>query len=297
MTVLGDKLSEALANDLNSFIWKGPKINGVQEEIKLVDADYDQLRKFYKHCMEMLYNKDFNNPGRHTLLEIVQGQIQKCRAELLIRWLRSEKQYTNTRCLEDLRQIITNNREQLTKEVIKTYPIGNVMKGLPIDLERVPIGLVMDACLDSLGIYSGKHITLNFIIKMGLWFTPQEMQKPVSEGGLCKKNPETGKIMNRLELVSKELKLPSSIILRINDQTGLSYSEFKSMYKLRTDKYANLPIKYTNLTTEQLKTLSNKILYRFQDLCLEQAQQWENKVKEILKVAESKGWDVTREIE
>ena len=46
MTVLGDKLKEALsdkANDVNSYVWKGPKVNGVQEEIKLVDAGYDQL--------------------------------------------------------------------------------------------------------------------------------------------------------------------------------------------------------------------------------------------------------------
>ena len=36
MTVLGDKLREALsdkANDVNSYVWKGPKVNGVQEEI------------------------------------------------------------------------------------------------------------------------------------------------------------------------------------------------------------------------------------------------------------------------
>ena len=289
MQVLGDILSEKLANNINSFIWKYPKVDNVQAEIRLVDASYEQLRKFYLHCNEMLYNKDVNNPGRRTLLEIVQTQIQKCRAELLIRWLRSEKQYTNTRCLEDLRRVIANNKEEFEKESIKTYPIGRLMEGLPIDLERVPISLVMDACLDSLGVYSGKHITLNFIIKMGLWFTPKELQTPVEKGGLLKKDPQTGKAINRLEVIMKELRINPENSLRIKD-TGLSYAEFKSIYKLNKDKYSNL-------TTEQLKTLSTKILYRFQDLCLQQAEQWENKIKEILKVAESKGWDVTREIE
>lgn len=292
MTVLGDKLGEALnakANDINNFVWKGPKVNGVQEEIKLVDADFYQLQKFYNHCNEMLYNKDSKYPGRVVLKDIVQDQIQRCRAELLIRWLRSEKQYTTTNCLEDLRAIISNNKEELTQEVIKTYAIGNIMNGLPIEFERVPISLVMDACLDSLGVLDNSHLTLNFIVKMGLWFTPQEMQKPVAEGGLYKKDPETGKAVNRLEVVTKELRLNPSISLRI-DNTGLSYAEFRSMCRLKRDKYANL-------TSDQLRLLSNKVLYRFQDQCEMQAKQWQDKIAEILKVAESKGWDVTRNID
>jgi hypothetical protein len=292
MTVLGDKLGEALnakANDINNFVWKGPKVNGVQEEIRLVDADFYQLQKFYNHCNEMLYNKDSKYPGRVVLKDIVQDQIQRCRAELLIRWLRSEKQYTTTNCLEDLRAIISNNKEELTQDVIKTYAIGNIMNGLPIEFERVPISLVMDACLDSLGVLDNSHLTLNFIVKMGLWFTPQEMQKPVAEGGLYKKDPETGKAVNRLEVVTKELRLNPSISLRI-DNTGLSYAEFRSMCRLKRDKYANL-------TSDQLRLLSNKVLYRFQDQCEMQAKQWQDKIAEILKVAESKGWDVTRNID
>lgn len=293
MTVLGDKLAEKLAekaNDINSYVWKGPKVNGVQEEIRLVDADFNQLQRFYNHCMEMLYNKDSKYPGRVTLLDIVQDQIQRCRAELLVRWLRSEKQYTATNCLEDLKTIISNNKEELTQEVIKTYPISGIMNGLPIEFERIPISLVMDACLDSLGIFDNSHLTLNFIVKMGLWFTPQEMQKPISEGGLYKKDPETGKAVNRLEMVVKELRLNPSISLRIDENTGLSYAQFRSMCKLKRDKYANL-------TSDQLKLLSNKVLYRFQNQCEMQAKQWEDKITEIKKVADSKGWDVTRGVE
>lgn len=287
MTVMEDKLREALnakANDINTYVWKGPKVNGVQEEIRLVDADFNQLQKFYNHCNEMLYNKDLKYPGRLTLLDIVQNQIQKCRAELLIRWLRSEKQYTTTKCLEDLRTIINNNKSELTQEVIKTYPIGNIMNGLPIEFEYVPVSYVLDACLDSLGVFDNSHLTLNFIVKMGLWFTPQEMQKD-----LYRKDPETGKAMNRLGIVIKELRLNPSISLRI-DNTGLSYAEFRSMCRLKRDKYANL-------TSDQLRLLSNKVLYRFQDQCEKQAQQWQDKISEILKVSEAKGWDVTRNID
>lgn len=287
MSILGEKLKEAYAekaNDVNNFIWKGPKINGVQEEIRLMNASFDQLQTFYNHCQQMLYNADSKNPGRMTLIDIVTDQIQHCRAELLIRWLRSEKQYTNTSCLEDLRTIINNNREVLTQEAIKTLPISNIISGLPIEFERVPISLVMDACLDSLGQFDNSHLTLSFIVKMGLWFTNQEMQKD-----LYKKDPVTGKAMNRLEIVAKELRLNPSIVLRISD-TGLSFAEFKAMTKLKRDKYANL-------TTEQLKLLSNKILYRFQDQCVHQAKQWSDKIEEIKKVASLKGWDVTRPLD
>ena len=293
MTVLGDVIAKELnerANDIKNFIWKGPKVNGVQEEIKLIDADFYQLQKFYNHCMEMLYNKDSKNPGRITLLDIVQNQIQKCRAELLVRWLRSEKLYTATNCLEDLRNVISNNRDRYNQETIKVCPIGEVMNGIPLEYKRVPISLVMDACLDSLGIADMSHVTLNFIVKMGLWFTPQEMQKSLSEGGLYQKDPETGKAINRLEVVAKELRIDPRIMLRIDKTTGLTYSEFRSMYKLKKDKYSNL-------TSDQLKLLSNKVLYRFQDQCELQAKQWQDKIAEILKVAEAKGWDVTRNIE
>lgn len=287
MTVLGDKLREALndkANDVNSYVWKGPKVNGVQEEIKLVDADYDQLKRFYNHCEQMLYNSDTKNPGRLTLLDIVSDQIQRCRAELLIRWLRAEKQYTNTRCLEDLRITIKNNKEVLTNETIKVYPIGNILNGIPVEFREVPVSLVMDACLDSLGLFDNSHLTLNFIVKMGLWFTQQEMQKD-----LYRKDPVTGKAVNRLLVVSKELRLNPSISLKICD-TGLSYAEFRSMCRLKRDKYANL-------TSDQLRLLSSKVLYRFQNQCESQAKQWKDKMEEIKKVAELKGWDITRNID
>ena len=285
MTLMKEKLTEALAGNINTYVWKGPKVNGIQEEFKLIDSSFEQLQKYYNHCNEMLYNTNSKNPGRLVLLDIVQEQIQKCRAELLIRWLRSEKQCTASACLEAIRTIIKNNKETHTPEFIKTCPVNTIMSGLPMDLEQVPISHVMDACLDSLGIFDNTHLTLNFIVKMGLWFTPQEMQKDLYE-----KDPTTGKAVNRLELVTKLLNINPAIRLRINNETGLSFNEFRAMTKLRKDKYVNL-------TSEQLRILSSKILYRFQDQCEDQAKQWQDKIEEILEVAKHKGWDVTRNID
>ena len=172
----------------------------------------------------------------------------------------------------------------LTNETIKTYPIGDIINGIPVEFREVSVSLVMDACLDSLGLFDNSHLTLNFIVKMGLWFTQQEMQKD-----LYRKDPITGKAVNRLEVVSKELRLNPSIALKICD-TGLSYAEFRSMCRLKRDKYANL-------TSDQLRLLSNKVLYRFQNQCENQAKQWKDKMEEIKKVAELKGWDITRNID
>lgn len=284
MTVLGDKLQEALdvkKEDVNSYVWKGPRVNGVQEEFKLIDADYDTLKKWYNRCITMLNNTDVHTPGRLVLVNIIDDQIARCRAELLMRWLRKEKQYTNIKCLQDLRQIIANNKEVLTPETIKTYPICEVMSGLPIEFQTVSVGNVLDACMDLLGVFDCSHVTRNFIVKMGLWFTPQELQNE-----LCQRDPNTGKPRNRLEVVREILKIDPAIRLRISE-TGLTFNEFKAIFNIQKDKYSSY-------SSEQLNVLANKILYRLQNQCEEQAKQWQDKANEIAKVANIKGWDVTR---
>ena len=117
-----------------------------------------------------------------------------------------------------------------------------------------------------------------------------EQERMINDmNAMLEKDPETGKAKNRLDVIKRELKLNPAINLRICN-TGLNYNEFRSMYYLKRDKYSNL-------TTDQLKLLSNKVLYRFQDQCELQAKQWEDKIREIKEVAELKGWDVTRDID
>ena len=116
---------------------------------------------------------------------------------------------------------------------------------------------------------------------MGLWFTPQELQED-----LYQKDPDTGKPRNRLELVREYLQVDPNIKLRISE-TGLTYGEFKYIYMLQKNKYSSY-------TSEQLNTLANKVLYRLQMQCEDQARQWEEKAAEINKVAAIKGWNVTR---
>lgn len=288
MSEFGDKLREALNNNenVNDFVWKDKKENGIQAEHKLIDFDERTLQDKFNLCEQMLYNKDAKHPGRLVLLDIVNDQILRCRAELLIRWIRKTHECTNTMLFESIKALIDNNRDILTPETLKTTPIGNIMSGIDdLDYRKIPISLVQDACMDYLGIIDTSHLTFNFILRMGLWFTQQEMQTPVEEGGLYQKDPETGKAVNRLELIKEIRHLKPEINLKI-DSTGLTYTEFKAMCDLHRDKYANL-------TSNQLKLLSSKVLYRFQNQCEAQAKQWQDKIEEIKKVAEHKGYVLT----
>ena len=283
-TEFGDKLKQALeeGNNINTYSWKGPKINGIQKEVKLMDCSEEELQHHLDHCNQMLNNTSEKNPGRLTLLKIVGDQIQSCRAELLVRWIHANKGITKIQCFEAIRAFVNNNREQYPD--ITSYPVKEIMVGLPTEFENVPIALVQRACLESLGTFNNSHLTLNFLIRIGLWFTQKEMQTPYPEG-LLLRDKETGKVMNRLELVKKELHINPNITLKISD-TGLTYSEFKSMCKLRRPKYSEL-------TNDQLNLLSNKVLYYFQAQCEEQAEQWKQKIREIREVAEAKGYQLS----
>lgn len=268
---------------LESYIWRGPKVNGTQKEIRLVDCDFEELQKYYNHCQQMLYNDNPKIPGRLTLIKIIEEQIQHCRAELLVRWLRAEKHYTYQNCYEDIRALINRNKETLTQSAVEKCPIGQMMSEIPNEYKRVPVGLVLKASMYSLGVFDTSHITLNFLVKLGIYLTQQEMQVELFE-----RDPETGKARNRMELIKQREGLNPAIRLECIP-TGLTYAEFHQMCKLRKDKYENF-------TSAQLKILSEKVLYRFQLRCEEQAKQWEVKAAEIIEVAKSKGWDVTRAI-
>lgn len=288
MSDFGDKLQEALSNknNVNEYMWKDKKENGQQLEHPLIDFDERTLQEKFNLCEQMLYNKDARHPGRLVLLDIVNDQILRCRAELLVRWIRSAHECTSAMLFESLKALINNNREALNSEALKTTSIGTIMTGIDdLDYRKLPISLVLDACMDYLGQFDSSHLTFNFILRMGLWFTQQEMQTPVDEGGLYQKDPETGKAMNRLEIIKKVRHLSPTIALKI-DPTGLTYTEFKAMCDLHRDKYSNY-------TTTQLKLLSTKILYRFQNQCEMQAKQWQDKIEEIKQVAEHKGYVLT----
>mgnify|MGYP007092394314 CR=1 FL=1 len=282
MTILKERLEEAMAskkNDINSFIWKGRKqeVNGevIQEEIRLVDATEEQLKTFYAHCKSMLYNQDRQNPGRYILIDIIKDQIERCNCELFLRWLEQEKGKPRFNFLSDIRAILDNNRDTITDT--RNVPISAIVGGCPDEFKDLSISLVMDGALDRLGRMNRQHITKTFILKQGLWFQPQELKD------LTVKN-EDGTTRDRLEVVKERLGLKQSVNIFITPK-GLSYTQLRAMIMLKNKKYSEL-------TSDQLKTLRNVVLFALIEECNFHISQWEARISQLKKVAAEKGYDL-----
>ena len=285
-TLMGSKIAEAFEkkkSDINSFVWKGRKVevNGqfMQEEIRLIDASEQQLNDFYKHCETMLYNKSEKDPGRYVLLAIIKDQRNRCNTELFLRWLESPEgaNYPRFRFLEALRGFLDTNKEVVDPN---TFPIGEVInsENCPAEFNEIPCSYVLEGCLDRLGRFDKKHLTLSFILKQGLWFTPQESKDLTIKD-------DNGNVRDRIEVVRETLKLPSAIKIHTNPK-GLSYAQLRSMINLKSKKYADL-------TTDQLHLLRERILFSLEDDVRLHAEQWETRKQQIEQVAELNGLTLT----
>ena len=293
MGILGEKLTQAISNkesSVENFVWKGPKkeINGVrvQEEIKLIDATPEQLKQFYAHCQSMLYSEDKKNPGRKILLNIIKDQRQKCNAELYLRWLENkyltnipEQRVVYPRFLyvKDIREALELNIETIKKEDYSTTPITILTSGVPMEFRDVTINDVILGGVDLLGLFDRSHLSLSFITKMGVWLTDKEMNELLERD-------ENGKARNRIEVIKERFNLRKDINLYPNEH-GLSYNELRAMLNLKTKKYSEL-------TTDQLVVLRDKVLFRFEDEVRFHISQWEDIISKLKQVATIKNVDL-----
>ena len=288
MNQLGQKLAEALEvkeNDINTFVWKGPKVdkNGerVQTELKLVDATENQLRSFYKHCHSMLYNTDKVNPGRMLLLDIIKEQREKCMTELFLRYLENSYLPTDRErlprfaFLQSIRNIIETHKAAFPADRFNEILITNFIKGVPTEFKELTLNYIMDGCLDQLGIFNKKHITLTFITKLGLWFDAEEKESFAEEV------KQTGK--SRSELIKEKCGLKPITNLKISADGALNFKEFKAMINLRNKKYSEM-------TTSQLLALCTKVLFHLENEVEFHATQWEKRMAQIEAIAKSKGY-------
>ena len=277
--MIKEKLAVAIAkknNDINTFVWKGRKVevNGqlVQDEKKLVDCSEDELRTFYKHCDSMLYNTSKECPGRYVLLDIIEDQRVRCNAELFLRWLEQEKSTPRFTFLSSLRVFLDNNKGIDTKNVFISEAL---VGGCPAEFARLPIDIVLEGCLDKLGKFNKQHITLTFILKQGLWFTQQESKD------LTEKTP-SGEFREKAEVAKERLGLKSSVNLYMTPK-GLSFAQLRAMVNLKSKKYSEL-------TTPQLETLRNRILFSLEDEVKFHIGQWETRKNQIKMVCDAKGY-------
>ena len=280
--VLGDALQKAFdakKNDYSNFVWKGEKRKEgdkyVQESEKIVDMTPERLIECWKHCEKMLRNDDTKHLGRYNVLEEVTSQINKCNTELLLRYFENTYQRRENvsatkrfSLMVSLRQLMSNNAEISDWSIV---PISHISDNLPDEFKDISIEDVLNGCTDNLGAFNKQHLTMTFITKMGLWFTKAEENE-------LKGNSNT----ERLKIAKERFHLPSKLVLRFSEK-GLSYHEMRAMLTLPKKQ------KYSDMTTDQLVTLRNKVLLRLSREIDGHIYSWKRLQKQIELVAKSKG--------
>lgn len=278
MSVMKEAMNEAMENSkLNSYVWKGQKeidANGkyVQNEQRMVDMTEQQLNGAYDHCRTMLFNKDSRNPGRHLVLNLISDQRDRCGAELFLRDIKTEKGIDRFSLVMPI-NVFKGNNAELFAQSRPTLDLA--FQDLPDEFRQVPIDLVLDACIDRLGAFNKKHITRAFILRQGVWLTPSEA-KDLTE------KDENNQIIDKLTVIRDRLNIKDVERLSINSR-GLNYTELRAMLSLRPNK------KYADLTTVQLETLRNRILFVLEESVKNHITAWEERMSQIEQVADNLG--------
>ena len=270
--MLKEKLCEAINSPefkMNSYVWKGEKQKVdnkfVQIETKLVDAPADQLIKFYNYCNLMLSNSSKENPGRYMVLNTIKDQRLRCNTELYIRSV--EASGVPRYALNEQIQKVLEDYKGDIKELV----IANVSQSCPVEFQNIPLNLVIEGCLDQLGNFNRKHLTLNFILKQGVWLTDAELDD------LTEKDND-GNVINRLDVIRQRLNIHKNIMFNINPK-GLSYTNLRAMLQLKNKKYSEM-------TTDQLRILRDRILFSLENEVKYHIRQWEERKAQIEEVAE-----------
>ncbi len=287
---LGDALQKALdakKNDYSNFVWKGEKRKEgdkyVQEVEHIENMSPERLKECWEHCEKMLRNDDPKHLGRYNVLEEVTKEIEKCNVELFLRYLENKylvrEHYNPTprfKMMVAIREFIKNSDQEAEARGInldwKTLPITHLSDGeFPAEFQDISISDALEGCIDQLGAFNKQHLTMTFITKMGLWFTKQEENE-------LKANSNT----DRLKLAKERLHLPSKLVLRFSEK-GLSFHEMRAMLTLPKKQ------KYSDMTTEQLTTLRNKVLLRLSREIDGHIFSWKRLQRQIELIAKNKG--------
>jgi hypothetical protein len=270
-TLIEAKLKEAMRKketDINSFVWKGVKVLNndgeyVQEEKRLVDMNEYDLNVCYDHCKKMLFNENRQHPGRYIVLDLIADQRDRCGVELFLRYVAQNYHKNRFTLMTTLTSFLKTNQEVFKT---KTPYLKDAFNGLPTEFNDLSISLTIDGCLNQLGVFNKKHITRTFILKQGIWLTAEESKELITD-----KN-------NRLEIIRENLNLKDFERLYINSK-GLDYTQMRAMLNIGPNK------KYTDLTTIQLETLRNRILFSLEETIKKHIHSWEKRMEEIELVA------------
>lgn len=267
-TEFGEKLRSVLES-IDSLTWRDKSGN----DVKLVDASVEDLRKWYKHCYEMLYNVSPWNPGKFIVRENIHRTWDSCNTELFVRYILHECE-TDIKTKKDILDYINKQRAASEKDILNDS-IASIFNGVPPIFEKVTVNRLMDACFDKLDVLNKKMITDKFILAQGIWLTDEEKIELT----------EVGKARNRMEVIKERLCLNPDIKLRVSP-TGLSFTEFRSLVQL-----SSLP-KISSLTTIALKTLRDKILLLLDNDLDYHINKWSTLMSNIQRVADARNIEI-----
>ena len=270
---------------IDTYVWKDKRLtNDKQEkqaEYKLVDMDEYTLNKAYNHCKEMLYNNDKKYPGREIILKMISEQLENCGAELALRYFKNLKyedgspKYSDQSLLSDLREWFPDYNEHNYK-----------LQDLPVQVDKidskfysVPVTALMRACRDALGAFDHSKITLTFLFKNGVYFTQEESAE-------LDRFTIRNSLAEKIEILKLQLGLSEIDDIRVNPK-GLTEREFRDMIHMKKLKGYH-SCKYSELTTSQLETLRNKVLYALEEKVAMQAMTWKEIMRQIEEVAKYK---------
>ena len=266
-TEFGEKLRGVLES-IDSLTWKDKTGN----YIKLIDAPEEDLRKWYKHCHEMLWNTTPWNPGKYKIRENIHRTWDSCNTELFVRYILHECD-TEIKTKKDILDYINQQRTVQDRDILEDS-ISTIFNGLPPIFEKVTVNRLMDACFDKLDVLNKKIITDKFILSQGIWLTDEEKAELTESG-------KEGKARDRMEVIKERLCLNPEVVLKVSP-TGLSFAEFRSLVQL-----SSLP-KISSLTTTALKTLRDKILLLIDNDLDYHINKWSTLLANIQRVAEAR---------
>jgi len=254
-------------SELSTFVWKGNKILGedkkyIQSEKRLIDMSEKELKNAYEHCKTMLFNKDNKNPGRYLVLDVINDQKNRCGVELFLREAIDQADVTTRFNLIGLINTFMNS---LTGDIDKKKLVLSDMFSVDKIYENLPLTLVMDGCLDRLGVFNKKHITRAFILRQGIWLTSSESKDLLGE---------FFDTTDRLSIIRENLNIKDIEKLFLNSK-GINFTQMRAMLNLKPNK------KYRELTSVQLETLRYRILFDLEQTVKNHIESWETRMEEI----------------
>jgi len=278
--------------DVNSYEWKdkrsGKDRGEKQITIKLIDMSSDQLQYCYNICKEMLYNSDPKLPGRMIVINNLDIQKENCLAERCLRWFMSLQDKDGNYSYPSAEVVMNELRGWAKSFQADDKTMLKEFLEIPAEYRNVRVNTLETACRDALGAFDHSKISLSFIYNLGLYLTQEELNSIDDDIKSVGQNPDDFTLQMK---INRHVKIPLGIHeadIKINPK-GLTLAEFKDMINMKHSKGYRM-VKYSNLSTSQLVTLSTKVLYALEEKVKFQIKGWKERMSQIEEVAKVKGY-------